>query len=251
MLKDNLTKLGLTPNEAETYLYLVDNFKAKASEVAKYLEVTHPAAKKILDSLIGKRIVRAQEYGKTTYYFPHDTKTIIDYIESQSEKIKEEIIEKIELAKKTYKLIQGKSAINKDTDTEVQLYKGKDDILDLSKDIANSKDKTVYEFVDLDLVMYSNKKDQNDYSKDYKKNNIKFEVIYTSDAKTLDPIVEADVVRIPKNNTHFPTAQMMVFDDKVAFSFVTDDKNTIFIKNQWVVNTLRTLFDNLKENLKK
>lgn len=247
MLKENLTQLGLSPNEAEAYMFLLKNVKSKASELAKHLEVTHPAAKKILDNLINKELIRQGIYGKTTYYFPESSKNLIKLITKEKEILEKNIEKKLNLANITEKLINEISSLGEDVKTNIKFLKGKEGIKKLVKQIASSTNKTIYELVDTDLQLYTKIKDNKDYIKEYKKNNIKFDVIYIQNNNEPNPLIDADLIKISKKDALNPTAQMLIFDDKVAFAFITDDHTIFLIENKWIANSLKTLFINLKK----
>lgn len=240
MLKDNLVQLGLTENEAKTYLFLTENIKAKASDVAKNIQVTHPAAKKILDSLIAKGIIRSQEYSKTTFYFPEDGEKIIKLAEDELNKAIQLNKNKLKLAEETSKLLSNKILLKKEVKTDICFLKGIEGIKELSNLISNSKNKKVLEFTDTELALYTKMKDNADYLKEYKAKNINFDVIYTN--HDLSKTVQDSMIKIDPENVISPTAQMLLFDDKVAFGFVSDDHSIIVIENEWVANTLKTLF---------
>lgn len=247
MLKENLVQLGLTGNEAETYIFLLDVYKAKASEVGRHLKVTHPAAKKILDNLIGKKLIRSQEYGKTCLYFAEDGESIKSFVENQRRKLELEEETKQAIAEKTINLLKGKKALQKDVDTKIEFYKGQEGVEELSEQIANSNSKTVYEFVDRDLVLYNKTKDKNNYVKKYKENGISFKTFYTTSQKN-DTSNNIDKIKLNKEKVVSPTAHVIVFDDKVSFSYITDDKALVIIKNKWLANTVLTLFNNVDKN---
>ena len=233
MLKENLTQLGLSPNEAEAYMFLLKNVKSKASELAKYLGVTHPAAKKILDNLINKELIRQGIYGKTTYYFPESSDKIIEYITKQNEKIAKDLEKKTRVAQETKSLIEGTISLQQE-DTDIKFYKGKEGIDKMVEEIANSKNKKVYEFIDLDLTLYSKHRITTDWSKTYKEKGVKFETIVTSNKKLLSEKKDnpnANLTKIDKKLVEKPTAHLFVFDDKIAFSFITDDRSILIIKN--------------------
>lgn len=245
MLRDNLVKLGLTNNEAGAYIYLLNNHKAKASEIARHLNVTHPAAKKILDSLLGKKIIRSQEYSKTTFYFPEEGINIIQFIDQESITVKEKQSRKKELALQTSKLIDSKIFLREDPQLDLKFLKGKEGIQELTQMIFLAKDKQMYEFVDTELQLYTKQKDNINYLKEYQSRKIKWDIIYTN--KDFEPQVESEMIKLLPDEVDLPAAQMLIFDDKVAFSFISDDHTIMLIQNYWIANTLRTLFKNLKK----
>lgn len=102
----------------------------------------------------------------------------------------------------------------------------------------------------MDLILYPKAKDGEKILKEYQKNNIKFDAIYTSDEKEYQSVLEFDALKLEKQSVITPTAHMFIYDDKVAFSYITDDRTILVIKNPWIRNTIYTLFNNLKENKK-
>ncbi|MGB0756974.1 MAG: helix-turn-helix domain-containing protein [Patescibacteria group bacterium] len=251
MLKDNLVQLGLTNNEAETYIYLTENYKAKASEIARHLDVTHPAAKKILDSLVHKALIRIGTYGKSTFYFPEDSDNLVEYVKNLAEKSVKENNKKIDLAKSIDQILETKTNISTDSEIGLEFYKGKEGSNIIAQQIAAAQNKTVYEFYDRDLLVYNKSKDKIDHKKLFEKNNINFEVIYTAKEEGSKSTIETNEVKLSKDQVALPTAEIDVYDDKVCFSFIDDDVKSFIIKNQHIANSIRTLISNLKEELKK
>ena len=252
MIKDKLSQLGLTDNEAKTYVYLLEHYKCKAAELAKHLDVTHPAVKKILDGLVAKKLVYGQTYGKTVYYFLEGGNSLEHLVTHEMDELQEQQQRQLDIARETDNLIQGKTLLEKDAKINVQYYKGKEGLEQLAQEISATKSKKIYEFVDTDLVLYKSAQDIKQYADMYRRNGIEFETIFVSNDRSWVPAKDiiADVVRLAKDGAAAPLAHMFVFDNKVAFSFITDDKNIVVIENSWIANTLLMLFKELRKRIK-
>ena len=109
---------------------MLDNYKAKASELAKYLEVTHPAVKKMIDSLLEKKLIKAQSFGKSTLYFLEESEKIVDFVNRRVEEKREEMRHQLNLAEDLSHLIEDTHLLKKDSDTSLRFYKGSEGLLE-------------------------------------------------------------------------------------------------------------------------
>lgn len=125
MIKEKLVELGLTENEAKLYEFLLEHYKAKASELAKYLGVSHTAVKKMLDSLLEKKLIRSQEYSKTRFYFPEKSQQIVKFVQTQNERLEKELSKRMKTAQEMEEFIENKVTLGRSDETEIKYFKGR------------------------------------------------------------------------------------------------------------------------------
>ena len=86
-IHETLAKLGLNPQEIQTYLTLTQIGPARASLLAHRLKIDRSTIRYTLNKLIGKRIIFSLDKNKTLYYQVEDPAKILNLLEEDIENI--------------------------------------------------------------------------------------------------------------------------------------------------------------------
>ena len=127
MVRETLKKIGLSDEEINIYLLLLKKGYSKATTISKELGVARTTVYRFLISLHEKGLISENIQNNVKHFYPVNPKRIPEIIEERVEEIKA-IIPKLNSLKKITK-----------EETKVELFKGKEGIKTIMKDILREK----------------------------------------------------------------------------------------------------------------
>ncbi len=119
-----LKEIGFEENEIATYISLLKLGSATATQVSKESDIERTLTYKILDKLIDKGLATYSIENKKRYFYP-----------SKPEKILEDLKEKLQHFKDILPSISSLAKVQKETETRVEIYRGKEGLKKLVHEI--------------------------------------------------------------------------------------------------------------------
>jgi HTH-type transcriptional regulator, sugar sensing transcriptional regulator len=230
-----LTRLGLSIQEANIYIALLELGPSKVNDILKKTHINRTHIYDRLEKLIGKGMVSSMiKNGKKVFYAakPNALSIFVQKKEIELEKQKSSLkllvknLEKIPL---------------NEVSESIEVYEGKDGLKSVLEDILRSKsDVLTYgsEGNFTKVLQYYFKH----YLKNLEKNKIRMKVIFNADDdKNVLKLKFADVRYIPKEYST-PT-EITIYADKVAIFLFADTPKAILIKSKTASVSYHKYFD--------
>lgn len=240
MVKNDLEKLGFSPEEVNAYFALLELGGGFVSSIAKKANAHRVTMYNTLENLTKKGFVKHTKKKGFKFYYPISPQVILNQAEDAYFKAKEIVPGLLELQNKT--LFKPK----------IQFYDGYDELWDVFKDILQSKS---------EVLGYTNYKMANELFPEYLKRynstalemkkkhrlmcpNDEFNVQYI--AGHLQERIKSGILEIfAVNPEHFPFRNALyIYDDKVAtISFDKDEMIGVIIESMSNTETNRSIFN--------
>jgi len=136
-MEDILIQAGLSQQQAQVYLYIIDHFPASPGEIATALKLSRTNAYKVADKLVEQGLAKKEEENKKIVYLPTDPIALSSLVAETRNKM----IALERATKEAMKII--KNRIAHDEHPTAQVYTGRSAIVELFKEQA-SLDKDLY-----------------------------------------------------------------------------------------------------------
>lgn len=240
MILDQLKNLGLSDNEAKTYIAMLELGPATMLEISAKAGINRPTAYVQIESLKGKGLVSTQVRGKKTLFLaesPVQLETLLEKEENDIELRKEELSKILPELATLFKLSGVKP--------EVRFFEGYEGIKKANEEFLKSGAKEAFSITSLDdvLSVFPNLLKENTPKRVARK--IPSRVIYTSikgarlPSSDLEKLREAKYVPADK----FPfSADISIFADKVAIVSYKGKLSATIITHEEIANSFRSLF---------
>lgn len=235
MRKETLRKIGLTGNEADIYLALLELGPSLVSKIVDKTKINRTNIYDRLKRLIDKGLVSYVIKNNRKFFYAAEPKRILRYLEEKENKIKEEreAVEKI-----MHELEEIRPSPQEET---VEVYEGKEGLKTILEDILRSKK---------DIMTYGSEGNFSKILKFYfahylrrlEKSGIKMKVIFNYD-DTRKPFEWkfAEARYVPKE---FKTpTETTIYGGKVAIFLLTESPKAILIKSKTISESYRKYFD--------
>ena len=230
-----LTKLGLSTQEANIYLALLELGPSKVSEILRKTHINRTHIYDRLEKLIGKGLVSSMVKNGKKIFHAAKSDALYNFILKKEEDLEQQKSSLKLLVKNLEKLPLDK------VEESIEVYEGMDGLKSVLEDILKSRS---------EILTYGSEgnftKVLQYYFKHYiqklTKNKIKMKVIFNeSDTKHILGLKYVDVRYIPKEYSS-PT-EITIYADKVAIFLFTDNPKAILIKNRAASVSYRKYFD--------
>jgi len=132
MEQSTLIKAGLTENESNIYMTLLELGEAIASDIAKKTEISRPHVYDSINRLIEKGLVSYVIKNSKRYFKAANPKELINYLEEEKEKISNKQKDIKQILPSLIKIHQEKKS-----KTSVEVYEGKEGLKTVLMDIVN------------------------------------------------------------------------------------------------------------------
>jgi len=249
MFEKYLQEIGLSDKEASVYLTLLSVESASVLDLSKKAGIKRPTTYTTLESLAKKGLVSEVTIGKKTHYhaeLPEKLETFINRKMinlEESKKVLKDIIPQL----KSISRESGEKAIVKYFEGKEGIISATDEFLKVTPDSAEP----MYFLYSKDLLedVFS-KEELNSMRKSRLDRNIKSKTLYTYEKGDLASDETAERVKI--DSKKYPlTCDITVYKDIVRIGILGKRLSGIFIKNQDVAETFRSLFKFAFDNRKK
>ena len=238
-----LINLGLSADEADIYLSLLEHGPQTASKLGKTTKVKRTYVYRIATSLIQKGLVTRTKKDRTTVFAPNSPDFLLDFVRTNSQHLEQAKLTLENLLpslKEKYRLVETKPVIT--------YYEGVEGIKKVFKDIYAPKKEPVYGCVDLEKadeavpgyiintlipLRIKNKV----FAKSFIAKSSQAESIARTDRQSLRESL------LLEKRTHPLPAEIDVYEDKVALlSFAKGQFTGVLIQNQDIATSLNTVF---------
>lgn len=243
MREQTLLKIGLTGNEADIYLALLELGPSLVSKIVEKTGINRTNIYDRLKRLLDKGLVSYVIKNNRKYFYAAEPKRLLRYLEEKEEKIKEEK----EMLKKILPELEKIKPITKEETVEV--YKGKEGLKTILEDVIRSKK---------DILTYGSEGNFSrilrfyfkHYLKRLEKSGVKMKVIFNYD-DTRKPFEWefAKVKYIPKK--YKTPTETTIYGDKVAIFLLREEPKAILIKSKTIAESYRKYFNLLWRTARK
>ena len=234
-MRDTLLTLGLTDNEVDIYLSLMDIGSGTAYDVIKKSGLHRNSVYSSLQGLVKKKLVTQVERNKKQYFEPVDPQRILLLEEAHMERVKE--------------LVPQLKAMYNTRPTEIIVHEGEREYRDFWMNIAKTAPKGTINYV---MPSMSKKwwdlmgKDTKKFLRYHVENQIKLKMIVFSKEeielehlKTHPELIEMRFIDRP----HEPSGNLAIWGDICYVQTVDDVPVLIEIKNKAIWNVFKQHFD--------
>jgi len=241
MIKEILKKLGMTSNEVEIYLTVLNSNELSVNEIGSKSGLHRQVCYDALDRLVEKGFVSFVNKTNKKFYNALPPEKILDYLEEKKDEIKDI------LPKLNQMFIQDKS------ETNVQVIKGKKVVKtimrDIFKELLGTKEKLYAMGVDEEKYLEFDPIEIKLHINRFKKHKLKEQLLAMKGAKTFFKGKQSEYRLIPQemfnpNPTH-------IYKDKIAIIIWGNPVHGIIIKNSEIADANRKYFKMLWKGAKK
>jgi len=235
MKKQVLLSIGLTGNEADVYLALLELGSSLVNEIVKKTGINRTNIYDCLEKLIEKGIVSYVIKNNRKHFYAAEPKRLIRYIEEKEEKVKEEKERVKEILPDLERIVPVKK------EESVEVYEGKEGLKTILEDILRSKQ---------NVLTYGSEGNFSGilrfYFKHYlrrlEKTKIKMKVIFNyDDTKKPFKWKFAEVKYVPK---HYKTpTETTIYGNKVAIFLLTKEPKAILIRSKNISESYKKYFN--------
>lgn len=241
MFERYLQEIGLNEKEANVYLTLLGFENASVLDLSKKCGMKRPTVYVTLDTLSKKGLVSEVILGKKTHYYAETPEKLETFIErkktslDESKRILRDIIPQL----KSLSREGGERPI-------VKFFDGKEGVMSATEEtmlsLTNDSGQPIYFIYSKDLLdeLFTEKELHELRQKRIDK-KVKSQTLYTYKQSELSSDESANRVKI--DGEKYPiTCDIAIYKDTVRISVLKKKVSSIFIKNQDVAETLKSLF---------
>jgi sugar-specific transcriptional regulator TrmB len=241
MVKETLLKLGMTRNEIEIYLTLLNSGELSVYEIGSKAGLHRQVCYDALDRLLEKGFVSyAKKQGKK-YFRPLYPDKILDFLEERKDQVKA-ILPKLQVM---YNLEK--------EETDVEVIKGKNVLrtiyTDIFRTLNKSKENLYIMGVEETKFLESDRVAIKQHILRIKKNGLKEKLLARESAKQFFSGTQSEYRLIPDNL--FNPNPTHIYGDKIAIIIWGTPTYGIIIKNKQVADANRKYFQMLWKIAKK
>ena len=240
MFEKYLQDIGLNDKESSVYLSLLKVDNDSVINLSKKTKINRTSIYPILDSLSKKGLVTEVKVDKKTHYQAESPERLETYIqrqrillEEQEQKLKDIIPQMKTIARES-----GERPV-------IKVYEGRDGIISsLEEFYKNTQDGNVfYSIYSRDLIeeIFNQKEREKFYNLRLKK-KMQSRAIYTRSGENLPDDKTSDRIRLDKEK--YPIdSDITISGDVTIFSSLKKNLSSIYIKNQDIANTIKSLVE--------
>jgi len=243
MEKEVLLKIGLSGNEADIYLALLNIGPSLVSKIVDKTGINRTNIYDRLERLIEKGLVSYIIKNNRKYFQAAEPKRILRYLEEKEEKIREEkdsvkdILPKLERIKP------------KEKEEKIEVYEGKEGLKTILEEIIRTK-KDVFTYGSEGNFSKILKFYFKHYLKRLEKTGIKMKVLFNyNDENKPFEWKFAEAKYLPKE--YKTPTETTIYGNKVAIFILKEEPKAILIQSDEISNTYKKYFDLLWRQAKK
>ena len=244
MDKKILEEIGLTRNETDVYIALLELGSTSAGRLIKHLGMHRGAVYDLLDLLIGKGLVSYVIEANRKYFEAADPKRLTEYFESK----------KVELEEKEQKLnelipeLQIRRQLSKE-EQEGTIYKGKRGLKSIFEDILNEKKEwRVFgasgKFKEIFAAYYIH------FHNRRKEAKIKMKIIFEENVRKEKRDLPLSEIRYVKDSSVIPSTTF-IYGDKIVIINWSSEPLAFLMRSKNVADSYRLFFEMLWKQSKK
>lgn len=228
-------KIGLTGNEADIYLALLELGPTLVSKIVEKTGINRTNVYDRLNRLIDKGLVAYVIKAGRKHFYAAEPKRILRYLEEKEEKIHEQ---RESITKVLPELEAIKPVVKEET---VEIYEGKEGLKTILEDVIRTR-KDVFTYGSEGNFSKVLKFYFKHYLKRLEKTGITMYVIFNYDEKREPFEWRFAKVRYLLKEYQSPT-ETTIYNDKVAIFVLTAEPKAILIKSKTVAEAYRKYFD--------
>ena len=241
MIKETLKNLGMTQNEVEVYLTLIETGELSVNDIGSKSGLHRQVCYDALDRLLEKGFVSYISKNNKKFFKALEPKKLIDYLDEKKDEINS-ILPKLDSLFKT-----------ENQETEVELIKGRNVLRTIYNDIFNtlkkSKDDLFIMGVEETKFLEFDKIAIKQHILKMKKNHLKEKLLSKESTSTFFESSQSEYKLIPDNL--FNPNPTHIYGDKLAILIWGKPTYGIIIKNKQVADANRKYFQMLWKIAKK
>ena len=240
--KDLLLSIGLTKNEAEVYLILLNLNETTASKIAEKTKISRPHVYDSLNKLIDKGMASYIIKNNKKYFRPAKPTKIIEYLKEKEFELKEKeskVKEVIPELKKMFQPLKKKPM--------VEVYEGVEGIKTILNDIIRTgRELLAFNTLGKEFFDYAPKWVIEKYLDERKKKKIKSRQFYVKGAK----IIKHPMAKYKEIPRQFSQVTLFVYGNNVVMFILIEEPLTIKIESKEVANLYRGQFNLMWNKIK-
>ena len=242
---EKLRKTGLTKNEAEVYLVLIENGLIPAKEIISKTKLHRQLVYNALDSLIEKALISFVNQNKKKYFKANPPESFISFLENKKNEIEKDVLEFKEIIPRLNSL--NKNILEKQEATIYQGNKGIKSLLDdmlkqkseiLTIGASDIKAKSFKYHLEFNLPLFH---------KIREKKKIKYKILLSEElkqrVKELSKLKYSQARVLPKEFTS--NSSTNIYGNKVSIIMWGEEPFGILIKSKAIADAQRKYFNQL------
>ncbi|HEY4490241.1 MAG TPA: helix-turn-helix domain-containing protein [Candidatus Paceibacterota bacterium] len=240
MFEKYLQNIGLNDKEASTYLALLSFENASALDLSKKTGIKRPTVYVILESLAKKGLVSETQVGKKVHYYAELPDRLETFIERK-------IIDLRESQKTLKEIIPQLKSLTRESGEKpiVKYFEGKEGVISANDEIFRSladSNESMYIIFSKDLIdELFTIEELKRLRRERVSRNVKAKTIYTYTKGELGQDLNSERIKI--DSKKYPiSCDFTIYKDTVILNVLGKRISSIFIKNQDVAETLKSLF---------
>ncbi len=250
MYEKELQNLGLSEKEAKVYTTALELGPDTVQNIAKASGINRATTYVQISSLKSKGLMSEFEKGKKTYFTAENPEILSHIVEKDEIELN---FRKLEVAKVIPELARFFSKASSASDRpKIRFFEGEDGVAQIRADFLKTKNETIHCFINFDQVIQKFTKNQEKFTQERVKRNVKSKIIYTRTAGKEKIQSEPHKLREMKfvAKTKFPfTADVTIYSNKIAIVSYSGTVGLI-IENKEISDTFRAIFYLVWDNIK-
>lgn len=244
---NQLKHIGLSENEAKTYLAMLELGPSPVLEIAAKAGINRPTAYVQIEFLKKRGLVSTQTKGKKQLFIAEDPSQL-EIIVSEEEKEIEHKKDELERVLPDLRTLFDSSGDR----PHVRFFEGKEGLERMQTAFLESKEKTAVSISSGDDIMAVFPDHPKAYSPRRVTKGIKTRLIYTSSQgrilKEHDQELLRDAIYVSPEEFNFH-ADIVVFDDKISISALRGKISGIIIQHRELADSFKAIFELLWKSL--
>jgi HTH-type transcriptional regulator, sugar sensing transcriptional regulator len=240
--KESLMGVGLTSNEAEMYLLLLEIGESLASTLAKKTKISRPHVYDSLNKLLEKGMASYIIRNGKRYFRSAPPEKIIDYVKEQQYELEQKeakIKQIIPNLNSSLKKVKNKPKID--------VYDGPEGLKTILFDIASvGKEMLAFNTIGDKILDYLPMHVIKRYYEERRKKRVKSRQFYSEGVKLL----KHSMATYKKLPSEYNPVLLFVYGNNVSMFILTDDPITIKIESEEVANLYRIQFEYMWKMIK-
>ena len=243
MYEKELQNLGLTEKEAKVYTTALELGPDTVQNIAKESGINRATTYVQISLLKEKGLMSEFDKGKKTYFTAESPEILGRIIDKEEVNLN---FKKLELTKVIPELSRFFHKATKDSQRpKIRFFEGDDGIAQIRADFLKTRNDTIYGFINFDQVVQKFTKNQDKFTQERVKRNIKSKLIYTRSGGKEKINSEPNKLREMKfvSKPKFPfDADITIYKDKIAIVPYKGDMIGMIIESKEISETFKAIF---------
>jgi len=243
-----LIQLGLSENEARTYLAALELGPSTAQQIALKAQVNRPTTYVQIDNLMELGLMSSYTQNKKTYFIAEHPEHLAEILKHREQEIAGQKKFLKEIMPELRELF-----VTTQERPKVRFYEGKEGILAMAKDIFNTNKKEILSITPVDLgQQVFSKEELREFQNIRNRRKIKVKSLYTKSEKTphTPPSSTVEGRYIPPDK--FPiSAGVDIYDNKIAAYALRGKLVGVIVESNEISDTFRSIFQLAWESSQK